>query len=354
MRHRADSHLGAASYQTLTFVKCHPRRNTSVADEGRMPENDTSLKLNNVSPKVAIFLCTFHGQHYLAEQLDSFQAQSHSSWEVWASDDGSKDDTHAILKAYQQKWPVGRLFIQFGPAEGFAANFLSLTRNTDASADYYAYSDQDDIWEPDHLSRALDWLKTVPANVPALYSSRTRYVFADGFDMGYSTLFKRPPSFRNALVQSIAGANTMVFNRAACLLFRQTPSQLNIISHDWWAYMLISGCGGRIFYDSYPGVRYRQHGNNVVGQNITVFARLLRVKALLEGRFRKWNDVNINALYKMGPHLTPNNLDVLSSFCKARRGPIFSRIYNFYRSGVYRQTPAGDLGLLLAAILGKL
>lgn len=305
-------------------------------------------------PKVAILLCTYHGQRYLAEQLDSFQAQSHSNWEVWASDDGSKDDTHAILEAYQQKWPADRISIHFGPTEGFAANFLSLTRKADIDADYYAYSDQDDIWEPDHLSRALDWLKTVPANTPALYSSRTRYISEDGFHLGFSTLFKRPPSFRNALVQSIAGANTMVFNRAARLLLKKTPSQLDIVSHDWWAYLLVSGCDGRIFYDPYPGVRYRQHGSNIAGQNITVLAKLLRVQALLNGRLMKWNEINLNALNKMAPYLTEKNREMLSFFCKALCGSVFSRIYNLYRSGVYRQSLGGNLGLLFAAMLRKL
>ncbi len=304
-------------------------------------------------PKVAILLCTYHGQHYLAEQLDSFQAQSHSNWEVWASDDGSKDDTHAILEAYQQRWHAGRLSIHFGPADGFAANFLSITRKADIDADYFAYSDQDDIWEPDHLSRALDWLNTVPTNIPALYSSRTRYISDDGLDLGVSVLFKKPPSFRNALVQSIAGANTMVFNRAACLLLRKTPPQLEIVSHDWWAYMFVSGCDGRIFYDSYPGVRYRQHGNNIAGQNTTVMARLHRVNGLLEGRFKRWNEINLNALNEMAPYLTDKNREVLSFFCKARCSSVFSRIYNLYRSGVYRQTLAGNLGLLFAAILRK-
>jgi len=96
---------------------------------------------------VAILLCTYHGQRYLAEQLDSFAAQSHSNWEVWASDDGYEDYTHGILEAYQQKWSNGRLSIHFGPAEGFAANFLSLTCKARIDADYYAFSDQDDIWE---------------------------------------------------------------------------------------------------------------------------------------------------------------------------------------------------------------
>ena len=171
-------------------------------------------------PKVAILLCTYHGQHYLAEQLDSFAAQSHSNWEVWASDDGSKDDTHAILEAYQQKWPDGRLSIHFGPAEGFAANFLSLTCKASIDADYYAYSDQDDIWEPNKLARAVEWLNTLPENIPALYCSRTRLVDSNNNEIGVSPLFAKPPSFANALMQNIGGGNTMVFNNAARNLLR--------------------------------------------------------------------------------------------------------------------------------------
>ena len=305
-------------------------------------------------PKVAILLCTYHGQHHLADQLESFTAQIHSNWEVWASDDGSKDDTHTILESYQGKWGADRISIHFGPSEGFAANFLSLTYKAGIEAEYYAYSDQDDIWESDHLSRALDWLKTVPADIPALYSSRTRYISEDGSDLGFSALFNKPPSFCNALVQSIAGANTMVFNQAARLLLTKTPSQLNIVSHDWWAYMLVSGCGGRVLYDSYPGVRYRQHDNNMAGQNTTILARLQRLKGLLAGRFKNWNEINLIALNEMSSFLTSENREVLSLFSKARRGSVFSRVYNLYYSGVYRQTFAGNIGLLFAAILRKL
>lgn len=153
-------------------------------------------------PKVAILLCTYQGQHFLKDQLDSFAAQSHTNWEVWASDDGSEDGTHAILEAYQQKWPNGRLSIHSGPAEGFAANFLSLTCKASIDADYYAYSDQDDIWESDHLARALDWLKTVPDDIPVLYSSRARYISANGAGQGFSTLFKRHPRSQSPQSQS--------------------------------------------------------------------------------------------------------------------------------------------------------
>ena len=52
-------------------------------------------------PKVAVLMCTMQGQHFLAEQLNSIATQTHPRWEIWASDDGSDDHTHAILEYYQ-------------------------------------------------------------------------------------------------------------------------------------------------------------------------------------------------------------------------------------------------------------
>jgi len=86
------------------------------------------------------------------------------------------------------------------PAEGFVANFLSLTCKASIEADYYAYSDQDDVWESDKLERAVRWLQTVPENIPALYCSRTRLVDAENNEIGLSPLFSKPPSFANALI----------------------------------------------------------------------------------------------------------------------------------------------------------
>lgn len=305
-------------------------------------------------PKVAILLCTCHGQHYLAEQLDSFQAQSHSNWEVWASDDGSEDDTHAILEAYRQKWPAGRLSIDFGPAEGFAANFLSLTCKASIEADYYAYSDQDDVWESDKLERAVRWLEIVPENIPALYCSRTRLVDAENNEIGLSPLFSKPPSFANALMQNIGGGNTMVFNNAARGLLREAGEATPLITHDWWAYMVVTGCGGKVFYDSYPSLRYRQHDGNLVGMNATWAARFKRIRMLWEGRFKNWSDSNIAGLRKLQHKLTPENQDTLERFANARQMSLIPRLLHLKRSGIYRQTLFGNLGLIAAAIFGKI
>lgn len=304
--------------------------------------------------KVAILLCTFHGQHYLADQLDSFAAQTHQNWEVWASDDGSEDETHLILEAYRNTWRAGRLSIHSGPAEGFTANFLSLTCKATIEADYYAYSDQDDVWEADKLERAIRYLNAVPTDMPALYCSRTRLVNAANNEIGLSPLFSRPPSFANALMQNIGGGNTMVFNNAARKLLREAGEGVPVVIHDWWAYLAVTACGGFVYYDSYPSVRYRQHGTNQIGISSGWGARFFRVRMLWRGRFSAWNDGHIDALRMLKGKLTPTNREVLERFVAARQMGLISRLFNFWRSGIYRQTFFGNLGLIAAAIFKKI
>ncbi|MBC2655636.1 glycosyltransferase family 2 protein [Pseudomonas sp. MSSRFD41] len=305
-------------------------------------------------PKVAILLCTYYGQRYLAEQLASFEAQSHSNWQVWASDDGSEDDTRAILESYQHKWSEGSLFICSGPAEGFAANFLSLTCKEHIKADFYAYSDQDDIWEADKLARAVRWLQTVPDEVPGLYCSRTRLVDVNNNEIGVSPLFSRPPSFANALMQNIGGGNTMLFNEAARRLLREAGERQPVVSHDWWAYLVISGCGGQVFYDSEPTLRYRQHSGNLIGTNSNWNARFKRIRMLFEGRFKYWSDSNIAALNALEHRLTPENQAIFKRFSMARKKSLIPRLVQLKRSGVYRQTILGNIGLAVAAVFGKI
>ena len=312
------------------------------------------MQSSRVKPKVAILLCTYHGQHYLCDQLDSFATQSYPNWEVWASDDGSKDDTHSILEAYQAKWGEDRLSIHPGPGLGFAANFLSLTCRSDIEADYYAYSDQDDIWEADKLERALAWLSTVPQQVPSLYCSRARLVDVENNHIGYSPLFTRAPSFPNSLIQSIGGGNTMVFNAAARKLLQEAGDDVDVISHDCWVYMVVAGCGGKVFYDAYPSLRYRQHGDNLVGTNAGWGARMSRLKRLWNGWFRDWNDRNLVALQRLHGHLTSENQRILDDFSEARRTWLLPRLLRLKQSGISRQNWTGNVALFVAAIFNKI
>jgi len=321
------------------------------------PVNTLSSKISSNSaanvPLVAVLLCTHHGGRFLAEQLDSIRAQDHQNLTIWVSDDGSKDNTHLILKQFQSLWGKSRFSIHSGPQKGFVANFLSLICHSDIKADYFAYADQDDIWEPEKLSRAIGQLENVPKETPALYCARTRLIDERGRETGFSPLFDKPPSFANALVQSIGGGNTMVMNKAAQKILR-AAGERTVVSHDWWAYMLISAAGGTVIYDPYPTVRYRQHNNNLVGANIGWYTRLIRMRQLFKGRFQNWNTINTQALQQVRDSLVPEYQRTLDEFCTARNRWLMPRIWGIKKSGVYRQTMMGNLGLIAATVLKKL
>jgi hypothetical protein len=195
----------------------------------------------------------------------------------------------------------------------------------------------------------------VPDDVPALYGSRTLLVDARNQHIGYSPLFERVPSFRNALVQNIAGGNTMVFNRAARDLLRRAGEAVAAVTHDWWAYMLVTGCGGRVHYDPYPTVRYRQHAGNQFGSNANPLAQYRRAQLLLRGRFRGWVDLNLVALHRVRHLMTPENRQVLDDFTRARRRWfVGARLAGLRRCGVYRQTALGNVGITVAALINRL
>jgi len=306
------------------------------------------------SPTVAILLGTYNGEQFLDKQLDSYTLQSYKNWKVFASDDGSEDNTKKILLEYQCKWGKGRLSIYTGPKKGFAKNFYSLICNSTISTDYYAYSDQDDVWGAQKLQQALNWLQTVPKEEPALYCSRTSLVDEDNIGIGESPLFTKPPLFPNALMQNIAGGNTMVFNEAAANLLRCYGDDIDVFAHDWWTYLVVAGGGGRIFYDPLPTVRYRQHSKNLIGANSSLIAKLFRVKDLFDGRARAWTDKNIQALQTFRPKLTAENRGTLDQFILLRKQNLVSRLVGLKKSGVYRQTFMSNIGLLIGIIFKKI
>ncbi len=107
-----------------------------------------------------------------------------------------------------------------GPRDGFAENFRALISNPAIEADYFAFCDQDDLWEPNKLETALAWMRTQDGSLPLLFCSTDATITESGTPIGMSPLFRRNPSFRNALVQSLAGGNTMVLNRPRATSWR--------------------------------------------------------------------------------------------------------------------------------------
>ena len=316
----------------------------------------SGLKRTGSSKKdVAVVLAYFNGRSYVKDQLSSILEQRHIQTTVYIFDDHSRPSIYSnpILKELVDRCNV-HVAVRTHNA-GFAKNFLLGLAEVSDRFEYYAFSDQDDVWHEDKLEKAIAALEKLPFKEPALYCARTKIVDVTAeHTLGYSPLFNKPASFANALVQNIGGGNTMVFNKAAKNLILEATQDLTIVSHDWWCYQIVTGAGGYVVYDPEPCLKYRQHTNNLVGANTSWRARLLRVRSLLLGRFREWNDVNLAALSAQKHLLSMTNRRVLDDFIQLRCSSLLKRLKLFKRSGIYRQTLFGNLGLWLGVFLNKL
>jgi len=298
-------------------------------------------------------MCTYNGAHFLNEQLDSIAAQTHQNWVLWVSDDGSTDNTLDILKSTQALWGEDRLKIVEGPRLGFARNFLYLACHPAIVADYYAFSDQDDIWLTEKLSRAIGLLEPQNNVLPALYGSRTLLINAQGETIGISKLTPHDLSFQNALVQNIAGGNTMVFNHALRDVVQYGGSDLDIVSHDWWLYIVATALRGKIIFDQQPFIEYRQHKGNLVGANASISAKLNRLSQLFSGRFKGWIQRNQACLLRIETKLSTDFADIARKLATLHRLSLMQRLIHFKQIGVRRQSLGGTFALLAAVVLNQ-
>lgn len=314
----------------------------------------THLTDSSPEPNVAILMCTYNGEQFIREQLDSILSQTYGEWTLYISDDGSTDATIEIIETYKKRLSKNKLFLLEGPKDGFSKNFISLIKNPHINASYFAFCDQDDVWLGDKLERSIEYTKSSSSTRPFLYCSRTRLIDANGMPIGLSPLFLKEPSFKNALVQSLAGANTMLINTAARDLLKKIPDDTPIPAHDWLAYLIVSAAGGAIIYDTLPSLEYRQHEHNLIGANSGVAAKYSRLKKMFSGRFEKWNTQNIQLMLPLKPYLTVENSTIFEMFADGRTRGLFARLKLIKQSGVYRQTLAGNISLWLAAAFKKL
>ena len=330
--------------------------NTLSTSGASSQTNPLARPLNGATPvQLAILLATYNGAQSLAQQLESYRTQHRQPDLILVSDDGSTDETRLILTRFAAQNPGLNLHVINGPCRGAAQNFLHLFRNTPAWVDVVALSDQDDVWLPEKLHTGLEALDRVKTpDSPLLYCGRSWECGSDLQNRTLSRGMPRPASFRHALVQNVAGGNTMMLNRPALALLRAASHEARkIVVHDWWAYQIISGAGGRILFDDIPQILYRQHSQNLIGANRGLAAKKKRLKFLVSGRFRRWNTLNIKALTASAHRLTPENHALLNRFARDRNRSLLPRLRLIWNAGLYRQGLAGTLSLYLAALLRR-
>jgi glycosyltransferase involved in cell wall biosynthesis len=303
---------------------------------------------------VKILMALYNGAAWLPDQLYSLLRQTHADWSLSVGDDGSTDDGAEIIDCFARSNPDRDIALHKGPGRGFAPNFLNLIREAEADTPFVAFADQDDSWLPEKLERGLARLAEA-GDEPALYCGRTWICSRRLHRLRQSKRFRHEPCFKNAIVQSIGGGNTMILNNAAFKLVKQSISDVeDVASHDWWAYQVVSGAGGRIIYDQEPMVLYRQHGTNVIGAGEGLGALVRRFLLVITGTFQGWNEVNLQALRNAQVELSQESRNIMHTFENARQASFFQRLSLLNKSGVYHQTQLGNLGFWFAALVRKI
>lgn len=302
---------------------------------------------------VAILMAVRNGQDYLPNQLQSFLEQTYKHWSLYVSDDGSEDATVKIIDDFFSSHLDVQGGLSPGPCRGFCQNFQSLINNQEIQSEYYAFSDQDDIWLPEKLQKAVEYLNSVPADIPALYCSSTTLIDSENHTIGESLHPRKPLGFANALLHNIASGNTMVFNHRARELLRAASSDMMVV-HDWSLYQIVSACGGFVHFDKTPTVLYRQHVNNVIGDGRNILLRGRNFFQSLSGDRRNWNDRNRIVLSNLLDSFTVSAKNVFDDYYSIRLGNLFQRLKYFRRSGVYHQYKLGTLSTIIYVCTGKM
>lgn len=217
---------------------------------------------------VLVVMSTYNGEKYIVEQIESILNQKNCSVKLFVRDDGSKDATIEILKKYRKQ---GLLDYEVGENKKPAKSFLNALKDT-GDADYYAFADQDDIWDLDKLSSAIKMLEEKEnQNIPLLYCSNLRVVDENQNILKEKLLPKKiVKDYKQLIIRSphIFGC-TEVFNKSLCEIIKQREVPENFIMHDLWI-AIIASSYGEIMYDNEAHLNYRQHGGNHTGatQNV--------------------------------------------------------------------------------------
>lgn len=308
-------------------------------------------------PRVVILMATRNGARWLPGQLQSLREQSLRDWALWVGDDGSTDETPAILEAFRAaESDRHEIRLLAGPRQGAAQNFLALLTHPDLPTGpgiHVALSDQDDIWLPGKLARGLEHLAALPdPQRPAIYGAQSVHLDEAGRVVGRSRRPRRPLCIGNAVVQNLISGHSSMLNPAAVRLARQAGCPPGIGFQDWWLSLLVIAAGGTAVVDGETVLFYRQHGRNVMGAPQGVLAHARRIRALFGHDYARWIAANLAGLASGRVPLTPEARTIVARLAEPAR-PGLARPRMLRALGIHRQSGFATAMLYLAAALGR-
>jgi len=207
------------------------------------------------NPLVSIAMCTYNGEKYLIQQLESIQNQSHKNLEIIIVDDCSTDGTVEILNKFVHL--DRRIKIFKNPVNiGYNKNFEKAVQLT--SGEFIAISDQDDVWMSDKIESLLakiadNWL---------IFSNST-YINSKS-ELLEGRILKRIDestlTYKGLLLRNFVTGHTVLFDRKLLNYILPIPNEG---FYDWWM-GFVALYHNKIIYCNKTLTQYRIHDNSVI------------------------------------------------------------------------------------------
>jgi glycosyltransferase involved in cell wall biosynthesis len=303
--------------------------------------------------KVNILLSTYNGEKYICEQMDSLLAQDYRNLAIHVRDDGSADNTWAILEDYKNKFPE-KIFLYKGDNVGYRRSFQWLMYHCD-DADLFSFCDQDDYWYPEKISRAVERLTEVAGDWKRPFVYLCNFFWCDANlqrDHRNDTYLKSHSLEKFiTLGDRNAFGFTQVFNKAALEGARRSRAFASC-GHDDIVYLYCI-CKGDVIRDDRVCADYRRHGNNsskyeLVGGNVVTHF-FWRVKTFILKSDRDALYKNMKIFYQdFKDELGAHERQVFRLYL-GKKGRIRKLLYK----GRYRDTWFDEISIRILFLLGK-
>lgn len=300
-------------------------------------------------PSVGIMLATYNGEPYVGAQIDSILAQQGVRPTIYVRDDGSSDRTLTILHRYAKNFPRQVILLPstsppFGAACG---TFLSMVSDLyTAPHDYFAFSDQDDIWMPGKIERAV---KKMACSGAAGYSSNLTAFSAKNSCKKLIFKAHKQRTFDH-LFQSASAGCTYVLSASAMELIafcirRRRLDEFSGMSHDWLTYAICRSHGLSWCIDDYSAICYRQHEHNQYGAMLGITGTIRRLRLIRKGWYR-------DVVLRNRPFLDATNIAEQTIFNRITRLSFADRFWLIANAGKLRRAPRDCIALAIAVALG--
>lgn len=316
-------------------------------------------------PKISIALGVYNGAPFLEQQVNSYFSQHHSQWDLLVRDDHSQDDSLKILKCLTVKEGQISFVGECAGNQGVNRNFsLLLESARDSSCEYVALSDQDDVWEDHKLQEqltAMQQLESQYPDTPVLVHSDMQVVnevlepIAPSYMRYQGIRHVTEDPLQVLLVQNYVTGCTILVNRRLLEIALPIPDEA--VLHDWW----LALCGtvfGKTAYIDKPLLKYRQHGNNVVGaKNILNLINPFKTNYLQfwqEGQSRISGSIQqaLALSRRMQEHgCRSQDLEFIESYARLRELSPVQRMKKIKSLGIHAQSNLRQLLILMRLLM---